>query len=789
MTAAYVRQFTLGILLIIYTIVLFRTAWLSDDAYITFRVVDNFISGYGLTWNIAERVQVYTHPLWMLLISGLYFFTRDVYYTSIFFSIALSVATVALLAFGIARSWFPAALSILILTLSKAFTDFSTSGLESPLTHFLLALFLFLYLREGAPTTKRLLSLSLIAGLAALNRMDTTLLYLPVLVYEILRLRRWQGILIVAAGFVPFILWECFAVVYYGFPFPNTAYAKLDTGINTLPLIQQGLNYFLYSFKLDPITLTTIAAGATVCLAERRWTTAAAAAGIALYLLYVIKIGGDFMAGRFFTAALLGTLSLVASSRIVSAARWWSHLVAALVAILLGFASPYPPLLSNGNYRSDLVDVMDMELNIGDERAMYYWCAGLMRTIRTRDNECWGVGQGLALKAERPKLVIHPWIGTYGFYAGSEIHILDSLALADPLLARLPVRTDQRWLIGHFYRVIPPGYPETLLTGENQIHDPGVAKYYDKLALIIRGDLFAPQRLEAIWKMNTGQYNYLLPTPTEVADFSRQIEFVGWDANALMTPGEDNTIALHWRVPGPQHHEYASYVTMTDHFGNVRYEDEGHAALQTSNPLGAIVDDAHVLSIPEDRPAVYWLAVTIYTPILTVADGMRVLELGPIKVPPPAAVVPSSLCPVDARLGDEIQLLGYTAEQRGQTVTLDAVVPGDLTLTLYWKAITRPSDDYHIFVHVSSDTSGQLVSQHDFVPYDGAYPTQVWDAGEIVATTVTLDIPETTGTLSYSLGMYRWPSIERLPVVVNGQPNPDSIISLDETARSRAGCP
>ena len=42
-------------------------AWVAEDAYITFRVIENAFSGYGLRWNIHERVQVYTHPLWMLL--------------------------------------------------------------------------------------------------------------------------------------------------------------------------------------------------------------------------------------------------------------------------------------------------------------------------------------------------------------------------------------------------------------------------------------------------------------------------------------------------------------------------------------------------------------------------------------------------------------------------------------------------------------------------------------------------------------------------------------------------
>ena len=50
-----------------------RLAWLSDDAYITLRSVENFTHGYGAVYNVGERVQSFTHPLWMLLLSGVYF--------------------------------------------------------------------------------------------------------------------------------------------------------------------------------------------------------------------------------------------------------------------------------------------------------------------------------------------------------------------------------------------------------------------------------------------------------------------------------------------------------------------------------------------------------------------------------------------------------------------------------------------------------------------------------------------------------------------------------------------
>ena len=51
---------------------LVRNAWLSDDCYITFRSIWNFWQDFGLRWNVVERVQTYTHPLWLLILLPVY---------------------------------------------------------------------------------------------------------------------------------------------------------------------------------------------------------------------------------------------------------------------------------------------------------------------------------------------------------------------------------------------------------------------------------------------------------------------------------------------------------------------------------------------------------------------------------------------------------------------------------------------------------------------------------------------------------------------------------------------
>src|SRR6266576_5642508 len=145
-----------------------KEAWMGDDAYITLRVVDNFIHGYGLTWNTDERVQSYTHPLWMFCLSLVSFFTHEIYFSSLFLSITLSLIAVAIFAFFLARSPVLAGLGIMTLAASKSFVDFSTSGLENTLTYLLIVLFMLVFY-SCQQKKHYIFWLALIAGLATFN--------------------------------------------------------------------------------------------------------------------------------------------------------------------------------------------------------------------------------------------------------------------------------------------------------------------------------------------------------------------------------------------------------------------------------------------------------------------------------------------------------------------------------------------------------------------------------------------------------------------------------------------
>ncbi len=453
--------------LLFYLAVVVRRAWLGDDAYITFRTVENFVNGYGLTWNTDERVQAYTHALWMFALSGVYAMTREMYFTPIFFSIAVSLIAVGLLAWRGSRSWWASALGIFTLAMSNAFVDYSTSGLENPLSHLLLVLFVLVYF-NGEPSQRKLFWLSLIASLAAVNRLDLFVVYLPALVYSWWQVRGWRSLGAAALGQLPLILWELFSLVYYGFLFPNTAYAKLNTGIPAAESFRQGWFYLLHSLQNDPLTLVVIASGVMLALfwgKKQQWPLAA---GILLYLAYIIKIGGDFMGGRFLTTLLLLAVALALQVDFRKVKGQWLLAVFAIV-LVLGLAAPLPTVkVLTLEIQQEPEHAPVDEHGVADERLAYYMFTGLLKAWKLDEmpdhyNRRWGLEAREEAQENGGMMVVqHINIGIFGLYAGPQVHVVDGYALSDPLLARLPALYNRHWRIGHFERIIPDGYLETL---------------------------------------------------------------------------------------------------------------------------------------------------------------------------------------------------------------------------------------------------------------------------------------------------------------------------------------
>ena len=507
----------LGLALLFIAIV--RTAWVCDDSYITFRTVDNFVHGYGLVWNAGERVQAYTHPLWLAVMTLPYVFTREPYYTSLTLSIALSLLTAALLAKRLAATPWTLTVCFAALLSSKAFIDYSTSGLENVLTHLLVALFVWRWW-DAPPGESRLRQLAFVASLCLLTRLDLMVLVGPAVAVEAWRLGAARSIKPLLVGLSPIIAWEAFSVFYYGSLVPNTAYAKVGAGLSREVLFERGAGYFRRTFWTDPATLPVMAMGAIAALASRRrdWPLAL---GIVLNAFYVLWIGGDFMAGRFFTAAFVMSVCVLARAPIVE--RRAGGLAVAGAVLLLGLLAPWEPALFSGYGFSRANNLLHGDPGVEprdkmayinahgvmDERRWYYESSGLLKSRPGQprpDNPM--VFDGMELRDRGRQVVVRDGIGFTGYFAGPEVHIVDQFALSDPLLARLPANRDSR--TGHFLRDIPAGYLETLESGSNRLADPDVSAFYDRLRLVIGGPLWSLDRMSAIGPLLLGRYDHLL---------------------------------------------------------------------------------------------------------------------------------------------------------------------------------------------------------------------------------------------------------------------------------------
>lgn len=473
---------------LLFSVAFYRTAWVAEDAFITFRVVDNALSGLGLVWNPGERVQVYTHPLWMaLLLAGRAITRAPLFWIALALSYFLFLLTLGLTLAAVRcrdwKAWVPWA----TLLLSKAFIDFSSSGLENPLWYALICAAVWVWLRMAAG--KQTFYLSLITSALFLTRPDALLLVAPALAVNTIRSRNWAAAL---TGAIPAILWVAFSLFYYGSPVPNTALAKVGTGQTLAQNTMQAWHYLAWSVDKDKMTVALIVLGAIAGLTRR--TTRPFAAGLLIWLVYLAYVGADYMGGRFFSApALLGALLL---ALVASKPASIAVVIAAVLSMPAALSTIASPLAYN--------DLTISSHGIADERSFYYRFNG-MRPVLARGTwlgHPWLLG-GLALSSH-PGWYASPVIGMTGYMGGPGVKWLDSLALAEPFLARLPSKSKPR--VGHYVRALPAGLIESLFSQTNLIEDPGLRALYADVDMAARKPLMQPGRLMAIVRLNTGAH-------------------------------------------------------------------------------------------------------------------------------------------------------------------------------------------------------------------------------------------------------------------------------------------
>jgi len=321
--------------------------FLQDDAYITYRYVQNYLNGDGLVFNIGERIEGFTNFGWTVYLIAWGALNQDYIaisrVTGLLFGLGSVVLTylISLIAFREEDKWF-ALLPTYLIGINLSLTYWSAAGLETAAFVFLAMLSVYLYL-------KRSWFLIATLALAVWVRPEGAVVTGILIVIEAMQTRRVPGFTLRCAAVallvsLPFVF---FKVLYYGSVFPNAFYAK--TGFR-LDHLTSGFEYTGRFFKHYPLYAVSLAAGLTLWFRRRLSSANLSLLLFTLfYMAYIVLIGGDVLkVHRFFLPLIgIGAIILVAAlAEVLQKTHVRTRMlvlgVTALIALPMTYVLPEP---------------------------------------------------------------------------------------------------------------------------------------------------------------------------------------------------------------------------------------------------------------------------------------------------------------------------------------------------------------------------------------------------------------------------------------------------------------
>ena len=424
-----------------------------DDALIALRYVDNLVAGEGLVFNPGEPVEGYTNFLWTIVIAGLRLLLPvETPAIAVVLCVLVYVGNL-LVVWRISRILAPPRqpgalsfpLAVVLLAIQQSFVDYGTSGLETGFASLLVDLGLLALLRERVGAQSMGLA-GLCWILATLARPDHAIFYAvgsgvvlglwakPTLL-ELHRTRSlaatWRaGLAPMLAYAAPFALWLAhlaWRMHVYGQWLPNTYFAKSAN----LTYYAQGWVYATefhlgsHLWLVMPALALALPFAWPVAGPGRRFIGFAIPAILA-YEWYVIRVGGDFMVGRFYVS-LLPLIALLGE-----------QLVHRLCARGRGFAWAgigLAGLLASSAVGVRLLEPNQIRWHLADENS-YYRIASWSPIVVDHDN--YWIGRTLGeLEAQGIEPVVATGaIGLVGYY--SRLETIDRLGLTDAKVAHQP---------------------------------------------------------------------------------------------------------------------------------------------------------------------------------------------------------------------------------------------------------------------------------------------------------------------------------------------------------------
>jgi len=402
--------------------------FVQDDAFITFRYVQNFLDGNGLVFNAGEHVEGYTNFLWTLLLALPGALGIDLIDVAHGLGLIAGLATLYALyllsrAVSGGNGAFLATLTAIALTASNSSIAYWTiSGMETPLFMLLLVASARAYVVESRESGKFLLT-PLLLVLLSLTRPEGMMVYgLTVMHYATTVLIRHRGfprgevkrlLPMIALYAAPLLLFVGWRLLYYGYPFPNTYYAKAGLSQEYLTA---GINYFVFFAKTYMLHGLLLIVPIGVLLWRRRSPEITYLISLCTgYMFYIIIVGGDVLHAFRFFVPILPLLYLLVQEAVRELAALITNpsaltrslpFTAAIILGYLTYAHPFDYVREKWMLELGLVSKMT------------------------------ATGQWLNTQSASSTVVAASTIGALSYYSG--VTLIDMLGLTDETIAHHP---------------------------------------------------------------------------------------------------------------------------------------------------------------------------------------------------------------------------------------------------------------------------------------------------------------------------------------------------------------
>ena len=554
-----------------------------DDAMITFRVAENLATGRGFVYNVGERVQVTTAPLYAMILAPGVWLLGSAFRAALVLNIALATF-IPMLAYDLGRrlaGWVTGVSGALLLAFAPLLVI--AFSMESYLYVALILATMAAYV-AGQPRLAGVL-----AGLTALVRGDGVLLGASMLTYDLVAQRRLRWRLILPAVAIP-AGWYAFAMLYYGSPFPATLSAKTAQGqFNWLGLLfLDGLGAYVDDWirvkDLDTFYLFPVLVGVgllPVIWAERPWLIMIGRDG--LYVIAFVTL--TVPAAEWYYAPLMPGIALLSGrgvqlmanglAKIAPArARWFvtTGVAAALVMVLLWTIIP----LTN-----------EIIAENPDWKAQVYPDTG--RWIATHTN----TSANLATID----------IGHLGYWSGRPI--IDIVGLAQPDVAAHIAEGDFSYAIRDYE-------PDLILIGYSWLPEVQSLAWFQETYTPRQYFKFsALNEPLLLFSRRQGVKVQAEPIPAAevqplALDFNRQIILTGYYLNQPLTPGGALNLTFLWQATAPIEVDFTVFVQLVGGDNTIKAQADtkpqnGFYATPYWQ-LGEQILDTHTFPLPLDLP-------------------------------------------------------------------------------------------------------------------------------------------------------------------------------------------